>query len=146
MKRKVFLRYLLGIGLVLATGASGAGSLAENGARPGLLPDPFQGVVTNATVTPIGQKFYRYFVAGWRDKELSDRYVLSVHERATARWGSQVWIEYRQRRIFQAFLPLAEQAIRNASAQAVEIVYQNIMNVDVQRLLFRDADLAPDEM
>jgi curli production assembly/transport component CsgE len=111
----------------------------------GLLPESYAGVVTNQTITVGGQEFYQNFIAAWRDKELSDRYTLSIHERPSARWGSQVWIEFAQRRVFQANLSPSRSALKAMSEQAVEIAYQNIVDADIQRLLFRDRDLAADE-
>jgi curli production assembly/transport component CsgE len=110
-----------------------------------ILPESYAGVVTNQTVTVAGQEFYQNFITAWRDKELSDRYTLSVHERPTARWGSQLWIEFAQRRVFQTNLSTSRSAIKTASERAVEIAYQNIVDADVQRLLFREIDLAVDE-
>jgi curli production assembly/transport component CsgE len=111
----------------------------------GILPESYAGVVTNQTVTVAGQEFYQNFITAWRDKELSDRYTLSIHERPSARWGSQLWIEFAQRRVFQTNLSTSRSAIKTASERAVEIAYQNIVDADVQRLLFREIDLAVDE-
>ena len=110
------------------------------------LQDPYGGVVLDQTVTGFGHAFYQYFVSFWRDEPLSDRYSISVHERATARFGSQVWVEYAQRRMFQAFLPPSNTAIRATSEKAVALVYSNVVEADVLRLLFRDADIGPDEL
>jgi curli production assembly/transport component CsgE len=112
----------------------------------GILREQYGGLVTDQTVTVFGHSFYRSFVSRWRDEPLNDRYAISVYERRTARFGSQVWIEYAQRRIFQAFLLPSNAAIQAASEKAVAIVSENIMNTDVQRLLFRDADIGPDEL
>ena len=108
--------------------------------------DPFGGVVVDQTVTGFGRTFFKNFVALWRDQPLNERYSISIHEGATARFGSRVWIEYSQRRIFQAFLPPSNTAIRVTSEKAVALVYSNIINADVERLLFRDVDIGPDEL
>jgi curli production assembly/transport component CsgE len=108
--------------------------------------ESYGGLVANQTVTVAGQDFFQYFVSAWRDRDLSERYAISVHERPSARWGTQVWIEYAQRRIFQAALPTARSGIRELGEQAVELVYQKIADTEVERLLFRDVDLGPDEM
>jgi curli production assembly/transport component CsgE len=109
------------------------------------LQDPYAGVVMNQTVTVAGQEFYLNFMAAWRDKELNERYTLSIHERPSPRYGSKVWIEFAQRRVFQSNLPPSRRAIKEISEQAVEIAYQNTVDADVQRLLFREQDLAADE-
>lgn len=107
--------------------------------------DQFGGVVVDQTVTGFGRTFFKNFVALWRDQPLNDRYSISIHEGATARFGSRVWVEYSQRRIFQAFLPPSNTAIRVTSEKAVALVYSNIVNADVERLLFRDVDIGRDE-
>lgn len=106
----------------------------------------FGGLVANQTVTVAGQDFFQSFTSAWRERDLSDRFAISITERPSARWGSQIWIEYAQRRIFQASLPTGRAGIKALSDQAVEIAYQRITDAEVERLLFRDADLGPDEM
>lgn len=108
--------------------------------------DPFAGVVLNQTVTVIGQDFYRHFVTAWRDKPMSERYTVSIHERPTAQLGSQVWIEYAQRKVFQIALPPSRSQIRAISEQAVEATHEAIVSTDMQRMLFRDQDMGPDEI
>lgn len=119
--------------------------MARLGQTP-LAQDIDAGVVVNQTITLIGQDFYQNFVTAWREKPLSERYVISVHERPSARLGSQVWVEYANRRVFQTFLPPARARAMDAGVQAVEVAYQNIVDTDVLNLLFRDPDLGPDEL
>jgi curli production assembly/transport component CsgE len=121
------------------------GDADRQGDDTGILPEPYAGVVMNQTITVVGQDFYQNFMTAWRDKELSERYSLSIHERPSARSGSQVWIEFAQRRVFQANLPPSRSAVKAMSEQAVEIAYQNIVDAEVQRLVFKDDDLAADE-
>jgi curli production assembly/transport component CsgE len=130
-----------------AANAQQIGDAEANGghAENSVLPDPYAGVVTNQTVTVAGQAFYRNFMAGWQDKEMNERYALSIHERPSPRQGSKVWIEFAQRQVFQSNLPPSHSAIKEISEQAVEITYQNVVDADVQRLLFREQDLAVDE-
>ena len=108
-------------------------------------PEPAAGVVTVQTVTIAGHDFSQYFLAAWRDKEGSEHYTLSINERPSARLGSEVWIGFAQRRVFQTRLPPARAAIRALSENAAETVWQTVLETDAERKLFRDADLAPDE-
>lgn len=121
-----------------------------NGAGPNVglsrLADPYAGVVLDSTVTFIGQEFYRDFVSLWREQPRSERYSLTVIERPSARWGSLVYVEYMQRRLFTAFLsPGRRDQIRGTAHGAVQAVYQNVVDADIQRLLFKDPDLGPEE-
>lgn len=109
--------------------------------------DPYIGVIADSTVTFIGQEFYRAFMAAWRELPGSDRYSLAIVERPSARWGSLVWIEYANRRVFGATLsPGRRDTVRELGAQAAGIAYENAVDTDAQRLLFRDPDLARDEL
>lgn len=111
-----------------------------------VLEELYGGIVVDQTITVIGHEFYQYFSSLWRDQDLSNRYAISIHERPTARWGSQIWIEYAQRRVFQAVLPPTRTNIKAMSEQAVEVAYPRVIDVEVQRLLFRDPDLGADEI
>jgi len=151
----------LGMSCAILAASAGGYAIAQNGnsvlksgKAPGLpLPkkvpnnaEQYGGVVVDLTTTGFGRQFYQRFVAVWQDSPLSDQYAIAIRERATARFGSQIVIEYAQRRVYQTFLPPSNNAIRLAGENAPAIVLENIMAVDVQRLMFRDEDLGVDEI
>ena len=107
--------------------------------------DTDSGVVLNQAITVAGQDFYQSFVNAWRDKENGERYTLVIHERPSARWGSEIWIEFAQRRIYRIYLPPTRAAIKPISEEAADITYQAVLQADVQRQLIHDADLGGDE-
>ena len=111
-----------------------------------MLDSAYDGVVVNQTITLVGHEFYQAFVAAWRDKPLSERYALTIGERPSARLGSQVWVEFSRRRIYQAVLPPARARVAAIGEAAAEIAYQSVVQAEVQRLLFRDPDLGADEI
>lgn len=130
---------------VLAAGS--ADSLTKSPHAETTVPqEQYGGLVANQTITVAGQDFYQYFVSAWRDQALSERYAISIHERPSARWGSRIWVEYAQRRVFQAFLPTARAAIKALSEQAVAVACQKAAAAEIERLLFRDADIGADEI
>lgn len=109
--------------------------------------DPYVGVVTDATVTRIGHDFYNAFSAHWRDQANAEQFSLTVHERPSARWGSLVWVEYANNQLFRAFLsPARRDYVPVAAQEASRIAYQSVVDSEVQRQLFRDPDLAQDEL
>lgn len=112
----------------------------------GTLKETYGGIVINQTITVGGQEFYRHFVNLWRDRPMTEQFAITIVERPSPRFGSQVWIEYAQRRMFQAALPNARTAIAPLSERAVESAYQAVVDVQVQRMLFQDGDLARDEI
>ncbi|MFC5480540.1 CsgE family curli-type amyloid fiber assembly protein [Massilia suwonensis] len=103
------------------------------------------GLVTCQAVTVAGHEFCDALGAEWRDKPGSERYTIAIRERPSARWGTQVWIDYAQRRVYQAQLPPARAGLKELGASAAESVYQAILEFERQRQFVRDADLAPDE-
>ena len=109
------------------------------------LDETIGGIVTNQTMTLAGEDFYTSFAQAWRDMPLSDRYVVSIHERPSARWGSLIWVEFEQRRVFDMFLPTARANVASVAVRAASTAYQNVVQADIARLLFHDVDLAGDE-
>lgn len=109
--------------------------------------DPYVGVVTDGTISFIGQEFYREFVASWREQPQADQFSIDVQERPSARWGSLIWIEHGHRLLFRAFLsPGNRDRIRLVAQQATQMVYQQVIDDALARQLIADPDLAPDEM
>lgn len=111
-----------------------------------IFDEPLSGVVVNRTVTVLGKDFYRYFSNYWRVHSESSRYSISIHERPTARFGSEIWVLYRQQRMFHTFLPPARQATRDISEIAVQLVLENIQRRELERLTTRNPDLGPEEL
>ncbi|MGB3290708.1 MAG: curli production assembly/transport protein CsgE [Burkholderiaceae bacterium] len=120
--------------------------LDEGQKKKSVFDDPLGGVVTNRTVTVLGNDFYQDFTALWRQKDISNQFSLSIYERPSARFGSEIWIQFRQKRMFHAFLPPARARTKQISAAAVELVYQGIANSEAERILVRSPDLGPEEM
>jgi curli production assembly/transport component CsgE len=109
--------------------------------------DPYVGVVSNDAISFIGQEFYREFVATWREQPQADHFSISIHERPSARWGSLIWIEHANRQLFRTFLsPGRRDAVRLAAREATSLVYQKVVDLQVERNLYRDPDLAADEL
>ena len=108
--------------------------------------DPLGGIVVNRTVTVLGNDFYQYFSTYWREKDISSTFSISIHERPSARFGSEIWVQFRQKRMFHTFLPPARAATKEISAVAVDMVYRNIAESEVERILTRSPDLGPEEM
>lgn len=104
------------------------------------------GIVTTQPITVAGHEFCRYFIAEWLDQPGSDRYTIAVRERPSARWGTQVWVEYGQRRVLQVQLPPARNELKALGEHAAGAAWQSILDIERQRTRLRDADLAPDEL
>jgi curli production assembly/transport component CsgE len=103
------------------------------------------GIVTNRVITVAGREFFEHFMVAWRDKPDSERYALAIHERPSARLGSQVRIEFAQRPVFQVRLPPSRAALKALGENAAELTYQAVLAADAERVLIDDVDLARDE-
>lgn len=108
--------------------------------------DLYEGIVIDQTVTRNGQEFYRFFVSSWRDKPLSDRYTVSVKEQPSVRFGSQIFISYGTRRVFQGQISTNKIQVKSLSDTAVEIAYEAVTEGEMKRLLFKDLDVGQDEI
>ncbi len=104
------------------------------------------GVVTMEPVTVAGNDFCQAFIAAWRDLDGADLFTLAIRERPSARWGTQVWVEFGRHRIYQLRLPATRAAIPALGQEAARAAFQAVLQADLERQLDNDADLAPDEM
>ncbi len=110
------------------------------------LDGQLHGFVLNRTITVVGFDFYQYFSAEWRAREKSDQYSIAIIERPTAIRGSEIWVEYRNQRVFRTFLSSTRSRVRDISERAVGIVYDAVVDMDLQQLLYQDQDLAKEEL
>ena len=90
--------------------------------------------------------FFQGFVASWREKRISERTLLMVRERPSARTGSLIWIEHRGQRVLQLSLPASRARVRGMSEQAAEAVWQRLTQQEIDASLENDTDLARDEL
>ncbi|CAG8868755.1 hypothetical protein PS627_03138 [Pseudomonas fluorescens] len=103
------------------------------------------GLVMGQTVTLQGRAFYDSFSAAWNELDESGRFTVSVIERPTARLGSQVFVDYGNRRLLQLFLPPNRAQIPALGANAAAQVFQAILDYQVAQF-FGDPDLGRDEL
>jgi len=120
--------------------------LLKTHSEKSVLDDPLSGIVLNRTVTVLGNDFYQFFARAWREMDGDQRYSISVHERPTTKFGSEIWVQYRQERIFHMFLSPARQAAKDISLQAAKVVYETVVNSEIQRMLVQSQDLGKEEL
>ncbi len=134
---------------VAETNAPAQTATAQKGANldSGQIGDePLGGIVINRTMTVLGWDFYKSFSEVWQAVHPDSKFTLTVTERPTAQYGSEIWVSYRDIRIFHTFLSPARSGVSEASKQAVEIAYKNVVEIEEQRKSFKSADLGPEEM
>jgi curli production assembly/transport component CsgE len=103
------------------------------------------GLVTGQTMTLAGRAFYEGFAAAWSDMDESGHFTVAISERPTARLGSQVFVDYGNRRLFQIFLPPNRSLIPAIGADAAAQVYQGILDYQLSQF-FGDPDMGRDEI
>lgn len=108
--------------------------------------DPLRGIVINRTMTVMGWDFYRNFTQVWQALYPDSLDTMTITERPTAQFGSEIWISYLDQTIYHTFLSPARSRARDESRNAVEVVHNNIEIIDAQRKFVQDADLGPEEM
>ncbi|MET0320943.1 MAG: CsgE family curli-type amyloid fiber assembly protein, partial [Duganella sp.] len=85
------------------------------------------GVVTVQTITTAGHDFSQHFLAAWRDMEGSEQYTLALRERPSARFGSEVSIDFAQRNVLQLRLPPSRALLRDMATSAAEQVWATVL-------------------
>ena len=108
--------------------------------------DILQGLIIDHTVTFIGRSFYYHFSKAWSEESIHGDYNLTVYEQPTAHSGSRVWVEWDRRIVYQVFLSPASRDIQAASQNAASTIARRLEVIELQKSLFNNPDLAPDEL
>lgn len=103
------------------------------------------GLVVGQTVTMNGRAFYDGFASAWAELDEAGRFNVSILERPTARLGSQMFIDYGNKRMVQIALPTNRSQIPDISAGIAAQVYEGILKYQVAQVL-GEPDLARDEL
>lgn len=108
--------------------------------------DPLTGIIINRTITVLGWNFYRFFTDIWQSLYPDSDSSLTIVERPTAQFGSEIWIDYRDITVFHTFLPPARTQLRDISKEAVAIAHDNVQTINIEREHLQDDDLGPEEL
>jgi curli production assembly/transport component CsgE len=103
------------------------------------------GIVIGQTMTLAGRAFFDSFASAWREKDEAETFTVAITERPTARLGSQVFVDYGNRRLFQIFLPPNRTLIPAIGADAAAQVFQAILDYQLAQF-FGDPDVGRDEL
>jgi curli production assembly/transport component CsgE len=114
-------------------------------AESNVLKEGINGLIIDNTVTVIGREFYHHFSRYWTEQGLLTDYNLTVREQPTARFGSRIEVEWNRMRLFQVFLPPTRSNIEVSARRAAQAIAQHFKMMEIQKLLFVNPDLAPDE-
>lgn len=133
---------LSSLAVVRAQDTTNHGTLDEGN----LGDEALRGLIINRTMTVIGWDFYKSFSQVWEALYPNSKDTLTIVERPTAQFGSEIWIRYGNDDVYHTFLSPARSQARQESKDAVEAVHKNIAAIDVQRKFTQNEDLAPEEL
>jgi curli production assembly/transport component CsgE len=146
-------RHRIGLALLMAAaslGAYAAGDDIDSGRltdrdRPNM--EERTGFVVSRTATNFGAEFFREFSDAWRDIDGTGSFDVTVVERPSARFGSQIFIEHNNRQIARVFLYAGRTAaIRPLATEAAAYVAKVLSDDALIGALTVDPDLAKDEL
>lgn len=103
-----------------------------------------QGLVLNHTITPIGQRFYKDFMAHWAAPGEIKDYTIVITERFNPQWGSIVWITVDDDTIYQRSLSARHIQMEDLVRQAVHTVEQYLYRREILKKLQISNDLKGD--
>lgn len=142
----------LRLGIIIAALLGAAAIAQEPGPSPRNLDegrinsDPLKGLIINRTVTVMGWDFYSNFTQVWQALYPDSQDTMTVIERPTAQFGSEIWINALGQTVFHTFLSPARSRAKDQSREVVQVVRENIDIINAQRKFIQNADLGPEEM
>ncbi len=120
------------------------GTLSETGA-PGI--EATTGFIVDRTVTNVGAEFFRQFSEAWRGLPGTESVNVTIVERPSARYGSQIYIEQDGRPVARVFLYAGRGAtIRPLAVEAARYVGGRLSDAALTGMMFMDPDLGGDEL
>ena len=108
--------------------------------------DGVSGLVVNSTVSAAGMAFFLNFLDFWREMPGSDKYTIEIAENSSKRLGTQVWVNFGQKRVFFSALPIQRDRIRPISEKAAETSYEALKTLVLPFGSVLDPDVADDEL
>ncbi|WP_299573679.1 curli production assembly/transport protein CsgE [uncultured Shewanella sp.] len=127
----------------------GTKSIIVNDNKPKQESDLIDGLILNRAMTRLGHRFYREFVAAYRDIGGNNKHSgLTVVEQATARSGSKILIQHNRKTIFVTFVSPVSRNMDDQADYAAKRVNAAVTKRNEQAVLgaLFDPDLAPDEI
>lgn len=123
------------------------GQAEEELSRQFSLQEPgITGVLIDRTITMTGKTFFRQFSQLSLERPVIGDVNLTIHERPSARWGSQIWITQGNRVVFEATMPPRLSDIDAYVDVAIEQVEELIIRQTIIEALDNDPDLADEEI
>jgi curli production assembly/transport component CsgE len=105
------------------------------------------GFIVDRTVTSFGAEFLREFALAWRAREGAAGVDLTIVERPSARWGSTIFVEYRNQPVARVFLQAGSStAIKPLAQNTAAYMAGRVADNALAGLFARDPDLGNEEL
>lgn len=108
--------------------------------------DGLGGIITDQTITFLGHDFYSGFSHAWEPPDEMGEVNLTIYERPSARWGSLIWVEYRNETVYRTFLFPGRTDAESMGASAAAAVAAQVEQQRLEKLLYVNPDLASSEL
>jgi curli production assembly/transport component CsgE len=105
------------------------------------------GFIVDRTITSFGAEFLREFALAWRAQGGTEGIDLTIVERPSARWGSTIFIEYKNQPMARVFLQAGSStAIKPLALNTVRYMAGRVADNGLSGLFAMDPDLAKEEL
>lgn len=104
------------------------------------------GVLIDRTITMTGKTFFRQFSQLSLARPVIAEANLTIYERPSARWGSQIWITLDNQVVFEATMPPRLSDVDDYVDVAIEQVEERIIRQTILEVLDDNPDLADEEI
>lgn len=105
------------------------------------------GFIVDRSVTNFGHEFLCAFEQSWRTQVEAEGIDLTVVEKPSARWGSTIWVEYKNRPIARVFLQSGSAStIGPLASNLAHYIAGRIADNTLLGLLTQDPDLGAEEL
>ena len=104
------------------------------------------GIILDRTVTFIGHNFYGHFSDYWRLKFTTNKDVLIIYERPSARWGSLIWVEYHSKKLSKLFVSPRKSSDKDIAQKFADEVNKKLVKMKVAELFTDTFDMDKDEI
>jgi curli production assembly/transport component CsgE len=105
------------------------------------------GYIVDRTITNFGAEFLREFALAWRAQGNTEGIDLTIVERPSARWGSTIFVEYKNQAVARVFLQAGSStAIKPLALNTVRYMAGRVADNALLGLLNQDPDMAKEEL
>ena len=112
-----------------------------------IVPDnEIGGIILDRTITLMGKTFYKNFVSYWHLNFPNNVAVFSIHERPSARWGSQIWINYRGKKLLKQFVSPRNTNDKELPEQIAKQINKEIVKMQLTEKLMDTFDMEHNEI